>query len=53
MSTQNTSLDQLLRSLSTDRVRGLSSEQAQELLAQYGENKLAEKKKGLTNSLVT
>lgn len=45
MSTQNTSLDQLLRSLSTDRVRGLSSEQAQELLAQYGENKLAEKKK--------
>lgn len=45
MSAHNTPLDQLLQSFSTDAERGLTAGQAQKALAQYGENKLQEKKK--------
>ena len=45
MSPHSDPIDSLLRSLSTDRVCGLTSAQAKEALAKYGENKLQEKKK--------
>ena len=45
MSPHSDPIDSLLRSLSTDRVCGLTSAQAEEALAKYGENKLQEKKK--------
>ena len=40
MSPHSDPIDSLLRSLSTDRVCGLTSAQAKEALAKYGENKL-------------
>ena len=45
MSPHSDPIESLLRSLSTDRSRGLTSAQAEEALDKYGENKLQEKKK--------
>ena len=48
MTPHNTSRDEVLKSLSTDGIKGLSSEQVGSLRSEFGENKLSEKKKKST-----
>ena len=48
MTPHNTSRDEVLKSLSTDSTKGLSSEQVESLRSEFGENKLSEKKKKST-----
>ena len=48
MTPHNTSRDEVLKSLSTDGTKGLSSEQVGSLRSEFGENKLSEKKKKST-----
>ena len=45
MSSHQVLLEQLIQDLASDREHGLSTPQAEEALARYGENRLAEKKK--------
>ena len=45
MTPHSTSRDEVLKSLSTDGTKGLSSEQVGSLRSEFGENKLSEKKK--------
>ncbi len=45
MTPHNQSKEEILKELSSDQVKGLSSEKASELLEKYGPNKLNEKKK--------
>ena len=48
MTPHSTSRDEVLKSLSTDSTKGLSSEQVESLRSEFGENKLSEKKKKST-----
>jgi Ca2+-transporting ATPase len=48
MTPHSTSRDEVLKSLSTDSTKGLSSEQVGSLRSEFGENKLSEKKKKST-----
>ena len=48
MTPHSTSRDEVLKSLSTDSAKGLSSEQVGSLRSEFGENKLSEKKKKST-----
>ena len=48
MTQHSTSRDEVLKSLSTDSTKGLSSEQVGSLRSEFGENKLSEKKKKST-----
>ncbi|MBQ7376651.1 MAG: calcium-translocating P-type ATPase, PMCA-type [Clostridia bacterium] len=48
MTPHSTSRDEVLKSLSTDDTKGLSSEQVESLRSEFGENKLSEKKKKST-----
>ena len=50
MSSHQVPLEQLIQDLASDREHGLSTPQAEEALARYGENRLAEKKKRPTSS---
>jgi Ca2+-transporting ATPase len=48
MTPHSTNRDEVLKSLSTDSTKGLSSEQVGSLRSEFGENKLSEKKKKST-----
>ena len=48
MTPHSTSRDEVLKSLSTDSTKGISSEQVGSLRSEFGENKLSEKKKKST-----